>query len=85
MTDDRAPPAEEAAPADPAEGAVAPEPDVALDEDAPGEIEKTFAILMALAGTLCLVPRQWVPAGILYAASIAVTVLYFVRKRRRGT
>lgn len=58
-----------------------PSAEAALDEDRPGEIEKTFAVLMTLAGVLCLIPRQWVSAGILFSCAVVVTSIVVWRRR----
>ncbi|NUP06240.1 MAG: hypothetical protein HOW73_09295 [Polyangiaceae bacterium] len=60
------------------------DPAVALDEESPSQVLKTFAALLAFAGVLCLVPRQWVSAGLLFAgAAIAVTCHLRIEKRGR--
>lgn len=60
------------------------DPDVALDDEAPAEIEKTFTVLCALGGAMCLVPRQWWSAGLLFALA-GVGLILVMRRRRQGT
>lgn len=60
------------------------DPDVALDDEAPAEIEKTFTVLCALGGAMCLVPRQWWSAALLFALS-GVGLILVMRRRRQGT
>ncbi len=56
--------------------------DVALDDEGPFEIEKTFAILCALGGVMCLVPRQWWSAVVLLSLSALSLLLFLLRRRR---
>lgn len=53
----------------------------ALDQDAPEEVLKTFAIMSIVAALVCLVPRMFVSVGLLLA--LAVTLLLIRRRRLR--
>jgi hypothetical protein len=53
-----------------------------LDDDSPASVRKTFVVLTAVAGVVCLLPRQWVSAGICFAASAAIAIAHAVIARR---
>jgi hypothetical protein len=53
-----------------------------LDDDSPASARKTFVVLMAVAGVVCLLPRQWASAGICFAASAAIGIAHAVIARR---
>jgi hypothetical protein len=53
-----------------------------LDDDSPASVRKTFVVLMAVAGVVCLLPRQWVSAGICFAASAVIGIAHAVMARR---
>jgi hypothetical protein len=53
-----------------------------LDDDSPASVRKTFVVLMAVAGVVCLLPRQWVSAGICFAVSAAIGIAHAVIARR---
>lgn len=62
----------------------AAEPD-ALDEDSPAQIQRVFIILMIVAGVVCLLPRQYVSAGVLFGVALLMGgIRLWSRYRRPG-
>ena len=59
------------------------DPEVALDEDAPGQVRKVFIALMFAASGICLIPRQYASAAILAVLGAVVTALH-LRAARSG-
>jgi hypothetical protein len=55
-----------------------------LDDDPPARVRKTFAWLTAIAGVVCLLPRQWVAAAICFAGTVGVVAFHLVASRREG-
>lgn len=57
------------------------DPEVALDEDAPAQVRKTFIALMFGASGMCLIPRQYASSAILAVLGAVVTALHLWRAR----
>lgn len=43
---------------------------VALDEDSPAQIQRVFIILMLVGGVVCLLPRQYISAAVLFGVAL---------------
>ncbi|MFO0551019.1 MAG: hypothetical protein U0271_21700 [Polyangiaceae bacterium] len=61
----------------------APEKD--LDDEDSGQIRVAFAFVTLVAGIVCLVPRQWMSALVLFGLSLGITVVHRVKKARAQT
>jgi hypothetical protein len=58
----------------------------ALDQDAPNDVLKTFGIMALVATVICLIPRQFVPAGTLFLTGVVILIVRRLRLRaeKRG-
>lgn len=72
------------------EAAKAPEPLVSadvterrgLDDDSPGEVRRTFIVLMIVGAIICTIPRQYGSALVMVGAAAVITVIHLVIRKR---
>lgn len=76
------------APSMPAASAQAPisvvDPE-ALDDDSSAQVQRVFIILMIVAGVVCLLPRQYVSAGMLFGVALIMAGIRLWSRYRRST
>lgn len=57
----------------------------ALDDDSPGEVRRTFVVLMVVGAIICTIPRQYGSALVMLGAAVIITVTHLVLRRRAGS
>ncbi len=56
-----------------------------LDEDSPGEVRRTFVVLMVVGAIVCTIPRQYGSALVMVGAALIILITHLVLRRRSGS